>query len=94
MTVNVGAEVRWYDWKHVSLNSGYRYDFWHGGHTVDALIVQIKLGRSYEQREMDRMRQELQDVINTLAKNDAILANEINSQSAGTAKAVIKGDAQ
>lgn len=47
------------------------------------------------------MRQELQDVINTLAKNDAILANEINAKekSAGATnpeptKAVIKGGAQ
>lgn len=50
LTVNVGAEVRWYDWKHFALGSGYRYDAWHGGHTVDALVFQIKLGKSYEER--------------------------------------------
>lgn len=56
LTVNLGVAVRWYDWKYVSLNSGYKYDVNHGGHTVDAAIIQIKLGRSYEQRELDKIK--------------------------------------
>lgn len=59
LTVNLGAMVRWYDWKYVSLNSGYKYDFNHGGHTVDAMIIQVKIGRSYEQREIDKLKKML-----------------------------------
>lgn len=58
-TINVGVEVRWYDAKHYSLNSGYRYDLNHHGHTIDAAILQIKLGKSYESRQMEAMRKEL-----------------------------------
>lgn len=54
--LNVGLDLRWYDWKHVSLNSGYRYDVRHFNHTVDIAVVQIKLGRSYEQRELDKLK--------------------------------------
>lgn len=57
--LNVGVDVRWYDWKYVSLNSGYRYDVKHYNHTVDIAVVQIKLGRSSEQREIDRLRKQL-----------------------------------
>lgn len=57
--LNVGLNVRWYDWKYVSLNSGYRYDVSHYNHTVDMAIVQIKLGRSSEQRDLDRLRKQL-----------------------------------
>ena len=54
--LNIGLGVRWYDWKHVSLNSGYRYDVRHFNHTVDIAVVQIKIGRSYEQRELDKLK--------------------------------------
>lgn len=54
--LNVGLNVRWYDWKHVSLNSGYHYDVNHYNHTVDIAIIQIKLGRSYEQREIEKLK--------------------------------------
>jgi hypothetical protein len=57
--LNVGLDVRWYDWKYVSLNSGYRYDVKHYNHTVDIAVVQIKLGRSYEQRELDELKRKL-----------------------------------
>lgn len=54
--LNVGADIRWYDWKHVALHSGYRYDVRHFNHTVDIAVVHIKLGRSYEQREIDKLK--------------------------------------
>lgn len=57
--LNVGLDVRWYDWQYVSLNSGYRYDVKHYNHTVDIAVIQIKLGRSSEQREIDRLRKQL-----------------------------------
>lgn len=97
LAVNVGAEVRWYDWKHVSLNSGYRRDLWHGGNVVDALIVQIKLGKSYEAREMERMRADLKAAMKVLEEKDQHHANAIgwiNNSLAETekpAKAVIRG---
>lgn len=59
LTVNIGAEVRWYDWKHVAVASGYRYDVNHHSHTVDAVIFQIKLGRSYEDRRLDALQKKL-----------------------------------
>lgn len=59
LMVNVGAEVRWYDWKHFAVSSGYRYDVNHGDHTVDALVLQVKLGKSYEGREMEALKGKL-----------------------------------
>lgn len=58
--LNVGLNLRWYDWKHVSLNSGYHYDFRHFNHTVDVAVIQIKLSRSYEQRELESLRKEVE----------------------------------
>lgn len=60
--LNVGLDIRWYDWKYVSLNSGYRYDVRHFNHTVDMAVVQIKLGRSHEQRELDKLRKEVESL--------------------------------
>jgi hypothetical protein len=59
LSVNVGASVRWYDWKNVSLLSGYKFDTNHQGHTVDALVIQIKLGKSYEERQIDKLLQDI-----------------------------------
>lgn len=56
---NVGAEVRWADFKYFSLNSGYRYDVKNKGNIIDAAIVQIKLGRSYEERRIDKLEYDL-----------------------------------
>lgn len=57
--LNVGAEVRWYDWKHFALSSGYRYDVRHYNHTVDMAIIQIKIGSSYEEREIQKLKKML-----------------------------------
>lgn len=62
LTLNIGAQVRWYDWKHIALTSGYRYDVRHFGHTVDVLVVQIKLGKSYEERTLEEQAKELRDI--------------------------------
>lgn len=65
--VNIGLDVRWYDTKYVAFSSGYRHDLNHHDNTVDALIVHLKLGKSYEQRQLEtlekRIRQDLYNVI-------------------------------
>jgi hypothetical protein len=53
--LNIGAGVRWYDWKYVSLHSGYRYDILHYNHTVDAMVIELKLGKSYETRQQEKL---------------------------------------
>ena len=65
-TVNVGAGIRWYDWKRVSLNSGYRYDANHGGHTIDAMMVMFKFGSSYEERRIEELKKQIES-LRTLA---------------------------
>lgn len=67
--LNVGLDLRWYDWKHVALASGYRYDVRHYNHTVDMAVVQVKLGRSYEERRLEALNQKLNEIqkeLNTL----------------------------
>lgn len=54
--VNVGADVRWYDAKRFDVRSGYRYDVRNGGHTVDAIILGFKFGKSYEEKLIDSVR--------------------------------------
>lgn len=62
LNVNLGFDVRWYDWKYVVLKSGYRFDTNHKGHVVDALVVQFKIGKSHEERELDKLRREIQEL--------------------------------
>lgn len=62
LTLNIGAQIRWYDWKHVALFSGYRYDIHHYGHTVDMLVVQVKIGSSYEERQNNALKARLEAV--------------------------------
>jgi hypothetical protein len=68
LTLNIGAQVRWYDWKHIALTSGYRYDVRHYGHTVDMFVVQFKLGNSYEQRAFEAQAKELKAIEETLRR--------------------------
>lgn len=62
LNLNVGASVRWYDWKYVNLTSGARYDIRHYGIEVDMMMVNIKLGRSYEDRKLDNQEKEIQEL--------------------------------
>jgi Collagen triple helix repeat (20 copies) len=64
--LNVGAEVRWWDWKHIALTSGYRYDIHHYNNTVDMLVIQIKLGKSYEERILEKQAKEIANIEETL----------------------------
>jgi len=60
LEARLGGNVQWYDWQYINLNSGYRYDVNHGGHTVDFFSVGFKIGRSYESRQVDKLRKEIQ----------------------------------
>jgi len=71
LTTNIGAEVRWYDSKRFSIKSGYRYDTNHHGHTVDAAILEIKIGKSYEERLIEKQRKEVADLKAEIAKLSA-----------------------
>lgn len=71
LTTNVGAEVRWYDSKRFSIKSGYRYDTNHHGHTVDAAILEIKIGKSYEERIIEKQRKEMDDLKAQITKMSA-----------------------
>jgi len=71
LTTNIGAEVRWYDSKRFSIKSGYRYDTNHHGHTVDAAILEIKIGKSYEERLIEKNRKEVADLKAEIAKLSA-----------------------
>ena len=59
-TVNLGVNVRWLDFKHADLSSGYRRDVKHGGNTIDALILGIKVGKSYEQKRIEALEKKLE----------------------------------
>lgn len=59
--LNLGAEVRWYDAKHFSLNSGYRHDLRHHNNTVDIAVIQFKIGRSYEERQLEALKKQIKD---------------------------------
>lgn len=60
LTTNIGADIQWYDWKHASIRSGYRYDFNHKGHVVDIGVLTLKLGKSYETRQLEALRKEIE----------------------------------
>lgn len=59
LTLNLGASVRWYDWKNVNLTSGARYDVHHYGWQVDMMMVNIKIGKSYESRQQEKLEARL-----------------------------------
>lgn len=84
LRVNMGAEVTWYDWKSVALKSGYKYDFNHHDNTVDALVVQFKVGPSYEQRRIKEQETQI------AALSAAVLALQL--QALVTETFVIQGN--
>lgn len=54
----LGAGVRLYDAKYWSANTYVNQDVWHGGTVIGGLIM-FKLGKSYEEREIDALRADL-----------------------------------
>lgn len=65
--LNIGFGIRWYDWKHIALTSGYKYDVRHYNHTVDLAVVQVKLGQSYEERRLEALNRKLEALESNLA---------------------------
>lgn len=59
----VGTDVRFYDAKHYGLHATYVHDFNHGINAVFG-IVAIKLGSSYEEREIAKLKKQI-DVMQT-----------------------------
>ena len=60
LNLNVGASVRWYDWKYVNLTSGARYDIRHYGWQVDMVMFNVKIGKSYETRQTEALNAKLE----------------------------------
>lgn len=60
LNTNIGADIQWYDWEHASIRSGYRYDFNHKGHVVDIGVLTVKIGKSYETRQLEAMRKKIE----------------------------------
>jgi len=67
LALNIGAQVRWHDFQHVALMSGYKYDIRHFGQTVDILVIQIKVGMSHEERVIERQRKDIEVLQRMLA---------------------------
>jgi hypothetical protein len=74
---NLGAQVRWYDWEHVALHSGYRYDTIHGGHTVDMAVVQFKVGTSHEERRIKALESKIEALLGVAAVANTIPPREM-----------------
>lgn len=51
----VGTDVRWYDAKYWGLHTTYTHDFNHGQNAVFGIIA-VKIGKSYEEKEMEQLK--------------------------------------
>lgn len=71
--LNVGAELIWFDEKRWALSSGYRYDLKHHGHTIDALILGIKIGDSYQDRQMKKLQ-------NDIAEHNKLMLSQMKAR--------------
>lgn len=56
--VNLGVDVRVYDAKEWSLHTGYQHDLKSGGNGIYGMVG-LKIGQSHEEREIDRLREEI-----------------------------------
>lgn len=72
LNLNVGASVRWYDWKHVNLTSGARYDIRHYGWQVDMVMLNVKLGKSHEERIIEDQDKRIEALERALATTFAV----------------------
>ena len=59
INLNVGVSARWLDAERWGLSSGYRYDIHHSGHIIDLAVLNLKIGKSYQDERIQRLRNEL-----------------------------------
>lgn len=67
LNLNLGASVRWHDWKHINLTSGARYDVRHYGWQVDMVMLNVKLGKSHEERVIEDQNKRIEALERALA---------------------------
>ncbi len=58
----VGADVIWQDWDNAYLSSGYRYDTINDGHLIDMVVLGIKIGKSSEDRKIEKLEKQIQEL--------------------------------
>lgn len=59
--LNIGGEVVWHEWdNHVGVRSGYRFDVRNEGHTVDLAVVQWRIGKSPEDRQLEALKRKIE----------------------------------
>ena len=76
---NVGVTVRWHDWQHFSVTSGYKYDVRHQGQEIDIAVLNIKLGKSSEERQIDQLKSEvlkLQEMVSIPRVSEVFIKSE------------------
>jgi len=56
---NIGVTVRWIDKQRFFLTSGYKFDVNHHEQEIDMMVLNIKIGSSYEEREISHLRKQL-----------------------------------
>jgi hypothetical protein len=59
---NIGVTVRLYDHKRFSVTSGYRYDVHHHGQEIDMAVLNIKLGKSWEEELIAKQAKRLSEL--------------------------------
>lgn len=80
LTTNIGADIQWYDWKHASIHSGYRYDLNHKGHMVDIGVFTIKIGNSYQDRKIEELDRKInQSTIQRVHPENPVIAIPLKS---------------
>lgn len=62
-----GVEGLWHEWdNHVGLRSGIKKDVVHGGFSADIAVVQVRFGKSPEDRRIDALTKELEESRKTM----------------------------
>jgi len=62
LSINLGLSARLYDAKYWQINSAYTHDVYHGGNALWGLVG-LKIGKSYEQKEMKQLRAALDEQV-------------------------------
>jgi hypothetical protein len=60
--VNIGADVRVYDSQYWSLHTGFAHDVKSGGNAIFGMVG-LKVGKSYEEREIERLKEQINSLM-------------------------------